>query len=352
MSTEPIIQPPARKLARVETILALAPIVGADRIEVATVGGWKVVTQKGLYKVGDLVCYFELDSLIPRRPWSLFLFKDNRELYRLKSVRLKGQISQGLLVPLSEITELTALFGDLIKAGFREGDDLTHHLSIIKWEPEISAQLAGKIKGQFPSFLRKTDEPRLQSNKGVLEDIKGLSLIVTLKLDGSSFTAYKQNGEFGVCSRNLDLREDGGDTYWATAKAYDLPNKLPEGYAIQAEMVGPGIQGNKLGLKTVELFVFNVWDIQKGEFLSGDTFYAFLAERGLKPAPIAITMEANWLGWTMDQWIEYASSVQYPNGTPAEGIVIRPTVERYSPALNSRLSFKVISNTFLLKYGE
>ena len=92
-----------RKLARIETVLALDPIPGADRIEAVTISGWKVVAQKGLYQIGGLALFLEIDSLVPRRPWSLFLFKDNRELYRLKSVRLKGQLSQGLLVPITEV---------------------------------------------------------------------------------------------------------------------------------------------------------------------------------------------------------------------------------------------------------
>jgi RNA ligase (TIGR02306 family) len=332
-----------RKLARIETVLALDPIPGADRIEVATVGGWRVVTQKGLYTVGSLVAYFELDSLIPRRPWSLFLFKDNRELYRLKSVRLKGQLSQGLLVPISEVPELAG-------REWKEGDDLTEILGIAKWEMVLPSQLAGMVKGNFPAFILKTDEPRLQSNRGVLAEIVDVPTYVSMKLDGSSFTAYRKDNVFGVCSRNLDLKEEGGDAYWAAAKSYLLHERLPEGYAIQAELVGPGIQGNKLGLTKPELRVFNVWDIAAARHLDFDPFTTFVHNvLAMETVPI---LDYGVFNCSLEEWLAYADKQDYPNGGPAEGIVVRPLIERHSPALDSRLSFKVISNRFLLKTGE
>ena len=332
-----------RKLARIETVLALDPIPGADRIEIATVGGWKVVTQKGLYAIGSLVAYFELDSLIPRRPWSLFLFKDNRELYRLKSVRLKGALSQGLLVPIAEIPELTG-------RDLKEGDDLTEILGIAKWEMVLPPQLAGMVKGNFPSFLLKTDEPRLQSNRGVLAEILDVPVYVSMKLDGSSFTAYRKDGVFGVCSRNLDLKEEGGDAYWSAAKSYLLDDRLPDGYAVQCELVGPGIQGNKLGLAKPELRVFNVWNIAAARHLDFDPFNTFVREvLAMETVPI---LDSGIFNRSIDEWLTYADKQDYANGGPAEGIVVRPLIERHSEALNGRLSFKVISNRFLLKTGE
>ena len=336
-----------RKLARIETVLALDPIPGADRIEVATVGGWKVVAQKGLYQIGSLVVYFELDSLIPRRPWSLFLFKDNRELYRLKSVRLKGQLSQGLLVPITEIAELGPRNG--AERLWKEGDDLTELLDIAKWEMVLPAQLAGKVKGSFPSFLRKSDEPRLQSNRGVLAEIGNAPSYRALKLDGSSATAYHKDGTFGVCSRNLDLKEDGGDSYWEAFKSADLHTRLPEGFSVQGELCGPGIQGNKLGLSKPQIFLFNVWDITAGRHLDFEPFLQFAAMVKMPTVPI---LDTGVFNLTLEEWLAYADSLDYPNGSPAEGVVVRPLTEQFSPTLNSRLSFKVISNRFLLKTGE
>lgn len=336
-----------RKLARIERILQIASIPGADAIEAATVGGWKVVVKKGLYKADQLAVFFEIDSLIPHRPWSAFLFKDTRELYRLKTVKLRGQISQGLLVPIEEIPELAA-------REWTEGDDLTELLVIKKWEPNIPANLAGQIKGNFPTFLRKTDECRIQSSPEVLDEIKDIPIYISLKMDGTSLTAYKHEGVFGVCSRNLELREEGGDDYWAMAKALKLPETLPDGYAIQGEMCGPGIQGNKAGLKEGQLFVFNVWDINEQRYLDYGAFETFVRDLGLQTVPILVSAStvAPRLPDTVNDWLSYVETITYPNGAQAEGVVVRPLVERYSPTLDSRLSFKVISNKFLLKNGE
>lgn len=338
-----------RKLAHIERIVALTPIPGADLIETATVQAWKVVVKKGVYQVGQLAVFFEIDSLVPHRPWSAFLFKDTREMYRLRTVKLKSQLSQGLLVPIVEIPELMIPLGTNMLDQWLEGDDVTEVLQIAKWEPTIPAQLAGQIKGSFPSFLRKTDEPRLQGAQSVLDEIRDIPVYVSVKCDGTSATYYKLGGVFGACSRNLELREDGGDDYWAAAKAADLPNKLPEGYAIQAELCGPGIQGNKMGLKDKTLFVFNVFDIRAQKYLDYHDFVSFVDKFGLRTVPIVGEMLSEA---SVDGWLLYADTIKYPNGAQAEGIVVRPLIERYSPALDGRLSFKVISNAFLLKNGE
>lgn len=335
-----------RKLARIERILSLDPIPGADLIEVATVGGWKVVVKKHVFKPDGLATFFEIDSLIPLRPWSSFLFKDKRELYRLKTIKLKGQLSQGLLVPIVEIPELAG-------REWVEGDDLTELLQISKWEMTIPAQLAGQVKGNFPSFIRKTDEERVQNAKRVVDEIKGSLIYISQKCDGSSMTCYRHEGVFGVCSRNLDLREEGGDSFWAMAKELDLPSKLPEGFALQGELVGPSIQGNKMGLDKKRFYIFNVWDIANQRFLDYYDFINFVAKLGLETVPIiCANLEPSTLFNTIEDWLTYADKQTYPNGQPAEGIVVRGMTERYSPALDGRLSFKVISNSFLLKTGE
>lgn len=334
-----------RKLARIETILSIDPIEGADRIEVATVQSWRVVVKKDTFKVNDLAVFFEIDSLLPLRPWSSFLFKDKRELYRLRTVKLKGVVSQGLLVPIPEIPEL-------VGREWVEGDDVTELLSVQKWEMVIPAQLAGQVKGNFPSFVRKSDEERIQNARYVIDEIKDIPIYVSIKCDGTSMTCYKHEGVFGVCSRNLDLREEGGDSYWAMAKELDLPAKLPDGFAVQGELVGPGIQGNEMGLTKKTLYLFNAWDIKGQKYLDYVEFVSFAASLGVEIVPM---VSINWVEnkpTSVDEWLAFASALNYPNGKPAEGAVIRPMTERYSPALDGRLSFKVISNRFLLATGE
>lgn len=334
-----------RKLARIETVLAIDPIPGADLIEVATVQSWRVVVKKGVFAVGQTAVFFEIDSLIPHRPWSAFLFKDTRELHRLKTVKMRGVVSQGLLVPIADIPELAG-------REWVSGDDVTELLDIKKWEMVLPAQLAGQVKGNFPHWLRKTDEERVQNVKNVIDEIRDIPIYVSQKMDGTSATYYKHEGVFGVCSRNLELREEGGDSYWAMAKELDLPNKLPDGFAVSGELTGPGIQGNKMGLAKKTLYLFNVWDIKNQKYLDHADFVAFTATLGVETVPM---LSVNWIEnkpATVDEWLAYAAGIDYANGKPAEGVVVRPMVERYSPALDGRLSFKVISNRFLLKNSD
>jgi RNA ligase (TIGR02306 family) len=198
-----------RKLATIRKIEELNPIEGADKIELATVGGWKVVCQKGLYNVGDLAVYFEIDSWIPHAV-APFLTKpehfpkvfDGVEGERLKTIKLRGQLSQGLLMPLAEISKFFS-----VTPHWSEDEDVTEILGIKKWEKAIPAQLAGVCKGNFPSLIPKTDQERVQNLKKEIQAAQGLVFEVTEKLEGSSMTCYLIDGEFGVCSRNMNLED-------------------------------------------------------------------------------------------------------------------------------------------------
>jgi len=350
-----------RQLATIQQISAVEPIAGADAIEVASVLGWKVVVRKEEgFKVGDLVCYIEIDSLLPLAPWCEFLFKDTKDKergqYRLRTVKLRGQVSQGLIMPL------TVLDGKKYANDTREhpvypravGVDVTGLLSIMKYEPPIPACLAGTIKGQFPSFIPKTDETRIQAVPGVLKEIAGRPIYITTKMDGSSGTFYHNNGAFGVCSRNLEFLEDGDNTFWKVAKKYDLKTKLAalgRNIALQGEVCGPGIQKNRLELKDHDLFLFNVYDIDKGCYMDMKDFVTIARGLAVPTVPVDSIMDADDK-WTVEQLLNVAKGL-YPN-TKAhrEGIVIRPLVECYSRELKGRMSFKVINNDFLLKGGE
>ena len=196
-----------RKLASIRRIDSLTPIDGADKIELATVGGWKVVCQKGLYNEGDLAVYFEIDSWIPHTI-APFLSKgqyprvfEGVEGERLKTIKLRGQLSQGLLMPLDEACKN-------IESQLFEGLDVTVPLGVLKWEKAVPAQLAGVCKGNFPSLIPKTDQERAQNlvKEIVAASEAGIQFEITEKLEGSSMTVYRIKGEFGVCSRNLDLK--------------------------------------------------------------------------------------------------------------------------------------------------
>jgi RNA ligase (TIGR02306 family) len=256
-----------RKLATIRVINDIRPIEGADMIELATVGGWNIVVAKNVgHKVGDHVVYCEIDSFLPIKEEFEFLRKSSykkmgdQEGFRLKTIKLRGQVSQGLILPMS-------VFGDFSWTAY-EGLDVTNRLGIVKYEPPIPAELSGKVKGGFPSFLHKTDEERVQNlvkEYGEYKLTSAHQFYMTEKLDGSSATFYMNEGEFGVCSRNLELLETEGNTFWKVARELDLENKLKDkgNICLQGELIGEGIQGNPYKIKGQTVHFFNGFDIDK-----------------------------------------------------------------------------------------
>jgi RNA ligase (TIGR02306 family) len=242
---------------------------------------------------------------------------------------------------------------------YEVGQDVTSIIGVEKYEPVVPAHLAGTVKGNFPSFLHKTDEPRLQSEPNVLVEAmnKGLVLVGTLKMDGTSFTAYRRDADFGVCSRNLDLKETEDNAHWKMARKLKLEEILrseDRNLCVQGEMVGPGIQSNRLGLKEVELYLFNLFDIDTGKYLGYAELYAFAEKHGLKAVKCVSKLDfaANLGLKDVGYLLNIANNLDYDNGTPAEGIVWRPICETYSEVLKGRMSFKTISNRYLEKYKE
>jgi RNA ligase (TIGR02306 family) len=331
-----------RKLASVVKIVDIQPITGADAIMVASVKGWKVVVKKDEYKVGDLAVYYEIDSFLPVRPQFEFLRKSSfkrmgsSEGFRLKTIRLRGQISQGLLTPIPEGI-----------SNPKEGDDLTEALDIVKYEPPIPAQLAGKIKGTFPSFIPKTDEIRIQN----FESEVGFSPVgerayITEKLDGTSFTCYFNNGVFGVCGRNWELSETDDNSLWRMAKVLELKDKMTKhgkNIALQGELIGAGINGNLYGLSDHKLYFFTGYDIDKGRRMFFDELEWVLFGLQLQMVPVlekygfVIPNENN----IVDYMLKYAEGKSVLNmEVDREGVVVR--------GLEKEFSFKAISNTYLL----
>lgn len=338
-----------RKLASIQTILSLSPIVGADAILLAKVLGWELVVKKTEFQVGDRCVYFEIDSVLPIAQWNDHLRKEPNKPLRIKTIRLRGALSQGLAMPMS-----------IIPTGeYEMGQDVTTLVGVTKYEPVVPAHLSGMAKGNFPAFLHKTDETRLQSEPRVLDEAisKGLVLVGTLKMDGTSFTAYRRDDEFGVCSRNLDLKETEGNAHWRMARKLKLEEILrsePANLCIQGEMAGPGIQGNRLGLSEVDLYLFNLFDIDAGKYLSHIELSAFAEKHMLNMVPTVYRLDFGGVVGPRDvnHLLDIANNLNYDNGTPAEGIVWRSACETYSDVLKGRMSFKTISNRFLEKYKE
>ncbi len=337
-----------RKLATIQRIKALEPIENADAIEKATVLGWQLVVKKGDFQVGDLVVYCEIDCLMPDRP--VFEFLKPRGM-RVRTIRLRGQISQGICFPLS-----------ILPPDFEiaEDADCTEVLDIEKYEPPMPACLSGIAKGKFPSFIPKTDETRVQVLQRVLDKYKGTKCYVTEKVDGSSGTFFLNKGEFGVCSRNLELLEDEENSFWKVARQMDIENKLHSlnrNFAIQGELIGEGIQDNKLKLRGQTVRFFNAFDIDRFEYLPYEQFFELMNQLELPTVPL-ITADYE-LENDIDSIIRMATiKSKIRPDVWAEGIVIRPLNESLDLLLsnenfnNGRVSFKAINPEFLLKYGE
>lgn len=334
-----------RKLASIRKISDIQSITGADMIELAIVDGWKVVVAKNVgHKVGDLVVYCEIDSFLPIKEEFEFLRKssykkmsDGSEGFRLRTIKLRGQVSQGLILPLDVLLPTGVSSDDVY-----EGLDVTGTLNIKKYEPPIPAELAGKVKGLFPSFIRKTDEERIQNLTEEYEEMKNHTFYVTEKLDGSSATFYYNNGEFGVCSRNLELLETEGNTFWKVARDLDLENKLRKygiNLSIQGELIGEGIQGNPYKIKGQTVRFFNLFDIDLQEYHSLSVFKETMKVLGLETVPVLNTHFA--LPETIDELLLISDGKSDLNSEfDREGLVIR--------SLDRKISFKVISNKFLL----
>ncbi len=343
-----------RKLASIKIIDDIQPIEGADMIELAVVGGWKVVIAKDVgHKVGDHVVYCEIDSFLPIEPEFEFLRKSSfkkmgaQEGFRLKTIKLRGQVSQGLIIPLRDaIDVIIRRSGMDYVPTFTEDDDVTGMLGIMKYEPPIPAQLAGKVKGNFPSFVQKTDETRVQNLTKEYEEWKNSihEFYTAEKLDGSSATFYLRDGQFGVCSRNLELVEAEGNTFWKVAREMKIEERLREfgrNISIQGELIGEGVQGNPYKIKGHTVRFFNVFNIDTSQRLGLRGLTDIIVDTfGFQTVPII--EEPFTLPETVGDLLQIAEGKSVLNGqTEREGLVIR--------SLDNTISFKAISNKFLLK---
>lgn len=372
-----------RKLATIRKIDDIKPIEGADAIECAVLDGWEVVVKKDEFKVGDKVLYLEIDSWVPNK-LAPFLTKEDKEPKeykgiqgeRLRTVKLRGQISQGLVIPIPN--------------GITENDDIDKKLGIIKWEPDVPANLKmGDSEGEFPSFLVKTDQERLQNRTQYFNTLKDKTFEVTVKVDGSSMTVYHYKGEVAVCSRNMKLRKPNDGTFWIKIQKNPLgkkfvnfikehffkykpvrkwlskyfntvqtstywneaiKNKLPEklreygkDIAIQMELYGEGIQKNPEGIKGTDIAIFDVYLIKEHRYATPSERMKILEDMNLTDKHTRI------LGYykmpsDIKVALEMASGPSIHNPKEREGIVFK--------GVDTPISFKVISNEYLLKHSD
>lgn len=356
-----------RKLCSVEKILDIREAENSDNLEIAIVKGWQVVVKKNEFHTGDLVAYFEIDSLIPRTSITEFLFKDKSETAteaRLKTVKLRGNLSQGLIIPMAEIVH--KMFVELNNTTFDDnmlevGTDLTEVLHIGKYEPPVPEEVGAKSASGVWE-IPKTDEDRYQSNPELVEQLKGKEYYASVKLDGTSTTVIlnineNEEPEVNVCGRNTCYTENPNNKYWAVTMKYNMKEKILDYFsktgkrlAFQGELIGPKIQANKMGLTENDLYIFNVWMADGKmpfEKCDLDTSLSIVEELGFNFVPIEMTGVFNYNSDELQDLTKikynkyFAGAKQSQN---IEGLVFR--------SKDMKTSFKVVSNEFLLKGGE
>lgn len=336
-----------RQMARVTAIDEIAPIEGADKIEKARIGGWWVVVSKDEFREGDVVVYFEIDSALPvEDPRFEFLASrgtkkiDDRPYHVLKTIKLRKQVSQGLILPVAQFeAEITSVQGMPM--------DLAETIGVFKYEPPVPMGLQGQMKGNFPSDVQKTDAERVQNISPV--DYSRMrdhyQWVATEKIDGSSGTYIMREEGIDVASRNWLLTETDNNHFWGIVKKYNLREKMPVGMVIQGEVYGEGIQANRLGVIGVNLAIFRLMqdgvDVPRDEWPEWAKTIAVPVYSGMElPETIA---EA------VDQ-VDGIKSLMAP-GRLAEGVVWH-TVDGSIPSEIGRTGFKAISNKYLLRGGE
>jgi RNA ligase (TIGR02306 family) len=347
-----------RALATIRKIDSISPIENADAIDVAAIGGWNVVVKKGAHTVGELVVYFEIDSWIPTElaPF-LSKGKEPREFEevkgeRLRTVKLRGVVSQGLILSIGEV------FGNTDDFAFYEDQDVTETLNVKKYEKPVNANLAGIARGNFPSFIPKTDQERIQNMTKYVGrwNEQNLQFEVSEKVDGSSCTIYRydrliedEKDPIGVCSRNLDLKETEGNSFWIAARkgVIEALEDSKLNIAIQGELAGEGIQGNQYKIIGHKFFVFDIYDIDTQTYYSPDARREFCAKYWLNHVPVVYT-GFTFFDVQVPDLLAFCDGGSIINQTFGSGNSQREGLV-FKCLTDPSLSFKVISNKWLLK---
>lgn len=350
-----------RKLASIQKIWKIEPIPDADQIELVHVLGWQCVANKNQFSETELAIYFEIDSFLPVRPEFEFLrsssFKKSElmgEGFKLRTMKFRGQISQGLVLPLDlfpEIAEHPELW--------EIGTDVAELLGVRKWETEERASTGGTIIGSLPDGVPHTDETRVQSAPELLEEFAGLPYYITTKMDGTSCSLMVDEEGCHVCGHNVEYKRDDACSFYQFVSRRGYLEEMCEyvqrhgikKLVVQGEFCAPGIQKNRLKLTAPEWYVFTV--IVDGKRLPLEKMVGACTEMNMIKVPIEETGRDFGAAYpTVDSLLERAQG-EYPNGGQKEGIVIRTMDPVFTRTTDSGyLSMKVLNNKYLLKNGE
>lgn len=322
------------KLATIEKISEAVPHPNADRLTIYKMEGmvWKVISAEK-FCVGDRVVYIKTDTVVSADvPEYSFLEKNK---YRVSCIRLRGQFSNGLILPLS-------IMQKYLPPTVQKGEDISQYIGVTKYVKPETLQ-SGDSAGAFPTHLiSKTDEERGESVPEILEQFKDKECYISVKVDGSSCTIINSpDGGFIVCSRNQMVKESTNSLYWHPVFKYNLREKLPPGYALQGECYGYGVQTNPEELKTIDFKVFSVWDVPTRTLLSYKESIQLCEQIGV---PFVDVMYHGPFIWNdMDELVELAKTAKYSNGAAAEGLVFRLAKPEFCDTIQKEASFKIIN---------
>lgn len=324
------------KLATVEQIAEVTKHPNADKLDLVRVLNYWCIVGRDQYKVGDLIVFIQPDSVLPNdREWAQPLLRYTSR-GRIRAVRLRGEWSMGLIVPLQVAIDET---GNPIRF-MKEcvGDDLTNWLGITKHEPPVPG--SGNAKRWLPFNIPRTDEERWQNLRN-LDSLLGQEVVVTLKIDGQSFTAYVNGDESGICSRSLELKMGDGEpsTNWhAIERKYDMLNRMKDlsinGMAVRGEIYGPGIQSfghNPHSQMPLGFGMYSVWNIGLGEYVSWAEVELFAKAINVPTVPV---LERTVL--TRELIDKYDHVLETIDGKPFEGVVVK----------GNGFSFKIINKHY------
>ena len=330
-----------RSLVTIQRVKKISAIPDSDFLELAHIMGWQCVVKKEEFKEGELGVYYEVDSFLPLDDRYEFLrnssYRDNENNgrgFRIRTVKMRGQLSQGLLLPIEKFPELE---------GCGEGVDVTEKLNVKKWYIPETANAGGTIIGERPFGIPASDEIRIQSALELIERLKGKPYYITTKMDGTSGIVYFIEGKIGCCSRNKEIKDEEAALYWTQVYKYGLKEKLSQlekNLVLTGEICGPGIQKNKLRLATTEWYVFDVLDWDTKKYFPYDQACKMCADLEIPIVPLEERGED--FDYSLEQLLE-KSKGKYSSGLDKEGIVVR------SASAPKEISFKVLNNDALLK---
>lgn len=405
-----------RKMASIQEIASLSPIENSDFLEVAMMKnlGWKVVVKKGEFTVGQKIVYFEIDSAINVKdllePLKFLAEKGTKKLFtgrtpdtstfseeyvRIKTIKLRGQVSQGLIIPIPNgMLDVPNDPAEMNRDW--EGEDLTAVFHVEVWDRlvewfEERSQLGpgarGSSSGNFPSDVPKTDETRIESLMEYFSDPEMVDAEweCTEKNDGSSCTLFYRpltwNPDTGkkamqIASRRFLLKGDGTEENTESRDWFDAfrkigwdtledkfnrmyqgglieKNSLGETFqllprfhelAIQGEMIGPRFNHNRDKNKENHFRVFRIFDITEQKFVIPAVRYAICEYLGLEHVKVLETCKIFQKCKSIDDFEKYVDR-KSDNGNRIEGVVFKRVDD-------GSVSFKKVSAKYLLNQED